>query len=119
MTVRNVFCAAPAGQPYTTWPTSSEQVTTVRPRRSADRICMAIASFPGRYAIGKRDKPTTVRLNTPNREIARKRLRAIVLEKQREQKGIMEPKAVRVACDNARAVQKLDLAFELMGTRAQ
>ena len=53
--------------------------------------------FCGRYAIEKGAKPVTVRLNTPDREIARKRLRAIVLEKQREQEGIIAPKAVRVA----------------------
>jgi hypothetical protein len=34
-------------------------------------------------------------LNTPDREIARKRLRAIVLEKQREQEGIIAPKAAK------------------------
>jgi integrase len=38
-----------------------------------------------------------VSLNTPHREVARKRLRAIVLEKQREAEGIVAPKAVRVA----------------------
>ena len=53
--------------------------------------------FSGRYAVEKGAKPVTVQLNTPDREIARKRLRAIVLEKQREAEGIIAPKAVRVA----------------------
>ncbi len=53
--------------------------------------------FSGRYAAAKGERPVTVRLNTPDREIARKRLRAIVLEKQREQEGIIAPKAVRTA----------------------
>ena len=53
--------------------------------------------FSGRYALDKGDKLTTVRLNTPDRDIAKKRLREIVLEKQREQEGIIAPKAVRVA----------------------
>jgi len=53
--------------------------------------------FSGRYALAKGARPTTVCLNTPDREIARKRLREVVLEKQREQEGIIAPKAVRVA----------------------
>jgi integrase len=53
--------------------------------------------FSGRYAVEKGAKPVTVCLNTPDRDIARKRLRAVVLEKQREAEGIIAPKAVRVA----------------------
>ncbi len=53
--------------------------------------------FYGRYTVSKGAKPVTVCLDTPDREIARKRLRAIVLEKQREAEGIIAPKAVRVA----------------------
>lgn len=53
--------------------------------------------FCGRYVIDRGAKPVQVGLNTPDREVARKRLRAIVLEKQREAEGIVAPKAVRVA----------------------
>jgi integrase len=53
--------------------------------------------FSGRYAFEKGARLVQVSLNTPDREVARKRLRAIVLEKQREAEGIIAPKAVRVA----------------------
>ena len=68
-----------------------------RPSRVIDGKRTLLRVFSGRYALARGDKPKTVCLNTPDREIARKRLRAIVLEKQREQEGIIAPKAVRVA----------------------
>jgi hypothetical protein len=52
--------------------------------------------FSGRYAVDKGGRVVTVRLNTPDRKIAKKRLRDIVVEKQREQEGIIAPNAVRV-----------------------
>jgi integrase len=71
--------------------------------------------FCGRYAIEKGAKPVTVRLNTPDREIARKRLRAIVLEKQREQDGIIAPKAVRVAATTPLRELVADYEVDLVG----
>ncbi len=53
--------------------------------------------FSGRYALGKGEKPVTVSLNTPDRDVAQKRLRAIVVEMQQEQEGIVAPKPVREA----------------------
>jgi integrase len=64
---------------------------TVAGKRTVSRL------FSGRYAVEKGASPVTVRLSTPDREIARKRLRDIVLETQREQEGIIAPKAVRTA----------------------
>jgi integrase len=71
--------------------------------------------FCGRYAIERGAKPVTVRLNTPDREIARKRLRAIVLEKQREQEGIIAPKAVRVAATTPLGDLIADYEADLLG----
>jgi len=71
--------------------------------------------FSGRYAIDKGAKPVSVCLNTPDREIARKRLRAIVLEKQREQEGIIAPKAVRVAAATPLAELISDYEIDLEG----
>ena len=71
--------------------------------------------FSGRYALDKGDKLTTVRLNTPDREIARKRLREIVVEKQREQEGIIAPKAVRVAAGTQLAKLVDDYEADLRG----
>ncbi len=68
-----------------------------RPSRSVAGKRVVSRLFSGRYAVEKGAKLVTVGLNTPDREIARKRLREIVLEKQREQEGIIAPKAVRTA----------------------
>src|SRR5215204_577843 len=86
-----------------------------RPSRVVDGKRAFRRLFSGRYAIGKGDKPTTVCLNTPDREIARKRLRAIVLEKQREQEGIIAPKAVRVAATTPLAELVADYETDLVG----
>ncbi len=53
--------------------------------------------YSGRYALSKGERPVTVALDTPDRDIARKRLRALVLEKQREREGLIAPKAQREA----------------------
>lgn len=63
-----------------------------RPSRVIDGKRTLLRVFSGRYALAKGDRPTTVCLNTPDREIARKRLRAIVLEKQREQEASLHRK---------------------------
>jgi integrase len=49
----------------------------------------------GRYTLPPDPKVHQVPLNTPDKEIARKRLREVVLEAQREQEGIIAPKAIR------------------------
>src|SRR5687767_320765 len=71
--------------------------------------------FSGRYALTKGGKPVTVCLNTPDREIARKRLRAIVLEKQRELEGIIAPKAVRIAATTPLGELVADYEADLLG----
>lgn len=68
-----------------------------RPSRLVNGKRVISRVFSGRYAIDKGGKIITVGLNTPDREVARKRLRDIVIEKQREAEGIVAPKAVRVA----------------------
>src|SRR4051812_31836446 len=68
-----------------------------RPSRIENGKRVLARLFCGRYALDKSTKVVQVSLNTPDREVARKRLRAIVLDKQREAEGIVAPKAVRVA----------------------
>jgi hypothetical protein len=68
-----------------------------RPSRKVAGKRIVSRLFSGRYGIEQGASPVTVRLNTPDREIARKGLRDIVLEKQREQEGIIALKAVRTA----------------------
>ncbi len=86
-----------------------------RPSRTVAGKRVVSRLFSGRYAVDKGAKPVTVRLNTPDREIARKRLREIVLEKQREQEGIIAPKAVRVAAVRALAGLIDDYEADLKG----
>jgi integrase len=75
--------------------------------------------FYGRYALAKRAKLTTVCLGTPDRDIARKRLRAIVLDEQREAEGIIAPKAVRVAASTQLAKLVDDYEADLRGRELQ
>src|SRR5688572_5558873 len=86
-----------------------------RPSRVVGGKRTLLCVFSGRYALAKGDTPTTVSLNTPDREIARKRLRAIVLEKQREQEGIIAPKAVRVAATTPLANLIAEYEGDLLG----
>jgi integrase len=54
-------------------------------------------SYYGQYSLTKGGKVLRVCLYTPDKEIARKRLRAIILEEQREQEGLIAPKVQRDA----------------------
>jgi len=51
--------------------------------------------YSGRYALTKGGRSVSVSLNTPDKEIARKRLREIVLLKQRELEGIIPSSSIR------------------------
>jgi len=86
-----------------------------RPSRIVDGKRVLSRVFCGRYSLDKGAKPVRVSLNTPDREVARKRLRAIVLEKQREAEGIVAPKAVRVAAGTQLAELVSDYEADLRG----
>ncbi len=62
-----------------------------RPLRNGKRARL----YYGRYALNRGDKPRTVALGTPDVRVARKRLRDIIVEKQREQEGIIAPRTER------------------------
>jgi len=68
-----------------------------RPSRrvSGKRVLSRI--YCGRYSLRRGEKPVTVSLDTPDERVARKRLRDIVVQAQREQEGLIAPAAVRVA----------------------
>jgi len=70
-----------------------------RPSRTNKATGKRIRSdyYSGRYRIIKGGRIVTVGLETPDKEIARRRLRCLVLERQREQEGIIAPKAIRMA----------------------
>ena len=86
-----------------------------RPSRIVNGKRVLARVFCGRYSLDKDAKPVQVSLNTPDREVARKRLRAIVLEKQREAEGIVAPKAVRVAAGTQLAELVNDYEADLRG----
>lgn len=60
-----------------------------RPLRRGKRARL----YYGRYALNRGDKPRTVALSTPDIKVARKRLRDHVVRLQREQEGLIAPKA--------------------------
>ncbi|MEZ5413277.1 MAG: site-specific integrase [Opitutaceae bacterium] len=68
-----------------------------KPSRVVDGKRVKARLYVGQYALQAGECPTRVSLHTPDREIALKRLREIVLEKQREREGIVAPKPVRDA----------------------
>jgi integrase len=82
-----------------------------RPSRRKRGKKVVSPCFFGRYSLGRGQKPVTVCLETKDAEVAKKRLRDIVVEKQRELAGIIVPKAV----SSAAAAPILDLigAYEV------
>src|SRR5208337_3832655 len=73
------------------------KMNVFRPSRRVKGKRVVSRVFVGRYSLSKGGKPVRVLLNTPDREIARKRLLDIVLEKQREQVGFIAPRVSRDA----------------------
>src|SRR5687768_12058227 len=86
-----------------------------RPSRVVNGKRILARLFCGRYALEKGARMVQVSLDTPDREVARKRLRAIVLDKQREAEGIIAPKTVRVAAGAQLDELVDDYAADLQG----
>jgi len=64
-------------------------------RRNGRRVQSPLWS--GAYSIARGEKPRRVALHTPDKVVALKKLREIIIEKQREREGIIAPEAVRHA----------------------
>lgn len=64
-----------------------------RPLRNGKRARL----YCGRYTLARGERPQTVYLGTPDKTVARKRLRDIIIEAQREAEGILAPKSQREA----------------------
>jgi integrase len=73
-----------------------------RPSRRENGKRVRSRLYSGRYSLGRGEPAKTVPLHTPDERIARKRLRDIVVEEQREQEGLIAPRLIREA-------QKADL----------
>lgn len=63
------------------------------PKRSGKRSRL----YSGRFTLVRGENPRTVSLGTPDKIVARKRLRDIIVQAQREAEGIVAPKAQREA----------------------
>lgn len=53
--------------------------------------------FYGRYALMRGGRVVTVSLGTPDKKVAQKRLRDLIVERQREAEGIIAPRTIRQA----------------------
>lgn len=68
-----------------------------RPSRRVNGKRVLSRLYSGRYSLGRGLKPVTVSLHTPDELVARKRLRDLIVEQQREAVGIIAPRAQREA----------------------
>lgn len=68
-----------------------------RPSRRVGGKRVFARLYSGRYSLGRGMKPVTVRLHTPDEKVARKVLRDLIVEKQREAVGLIAPKSQREA----------------------
>ncbi len=73
------------------------RLSVFKPSRRVNGKRIVSRVYVGRYSLAKGGKLIRVPLNTPDKEIASKRLRDIVLEKQREQEGLISPRLTREA----------------------
>lgn len=64
---------------------------------------MIARTYCGRYSLRKGEPPVTVTLGTSDLKVARKRLRDIVIQAQREAEGIIAPAAQREAASTSLA----------------
>jgi integrase len=68
-----------------------------RPSRRKGGKRVRCRFYSGRYSLARRGRVMTVALDTPDEGVARKRLRDIIVEKQREAEGLDSPKVIREA----------------------
>ena len=68
-----------------------------RPTRQVKGKRVLSRLYCGRYSLGRGLKPVNVYLHTPDELVARKLLRDLIVEKQREAVGLIAPKAQREA----------------------
>lgn len=68
-----------------------------RPTRMRKGKRVQARLYSGAYSLGRAEKARRVALHTPDKVVAQKRLRDIIVGKQREREGIIAPESVRVA----------------------
>lgn len=86
-----------------------------RPSRRVGQRRIFSRLFSGRYTTAPGERRVTVALHTPDEQVARKRLRDIVVEKQREAEGLISPKSVREAASMPLLELLANYAHDLQG----
>ena len=86
-----------------------------RPVRRVNGKKVRSRLFCGRYTLTRGAKPVTVYLHTPDEKVARKMLRDIIVEKQRETVGLIAPKSQREALQTPLSELIADYAEYLRG----
>ncbi len=72
-----------------------------KPRRKKNGKTVVSRMYRGRYRLDGDYAITEVALGTPDKQVATKRLREIVVEAQKEKEGLIAPKAIREAANKA------------------
>ena len=70
-----------------------------RPKRKKDGKTVTARLYRGRYRLEGDLHPTEVALETPDKQVAKKKLQKIIEEKEREKAGIIAPKLQRISAE--------------------
>lgn len=90
-----------------------------RPSRRIDGKRVISRFYSGRYALRRGDRVVTVGLETTDERVARKRLRDLVVAKQREAEGIDPPAALRHAAGLPLVELVADYRADLVGQQLE
>src|SRR5262245_18691240 len=103
-----------------TWSTEMTEYV-FRPVRVVKGKRVRARLFSGRYSLARGEKPVTVSLDTPDKGVARARLRKIIVDLQREREGLAVPASIRSAAASPLlalvAAYRVDLAARGLAER--
>lgn len=86
-----------------------------RPSRRQGRKRVKSRLYRGRYSLARGQKPATVALHTPDKAVAQKRLRDLVVQKQMEAEGMSASQAQIEAATTPLVVLLADYKADLVG----
>ena len=84
-----------------------------RPKRKKNGKTVAARLYRGRYRLDGEFLVKDVALDTPDRQVARKRLRDLVIEAQKEKEGLVAPRTQREALEKPMSVHLDDYLADL------
>ena len=70
-----------------------------KPKRCVNGKTTVSRLYRGRYRLDNERKSTDVALYTPDKQVAKQRLQSVVSDLQKEQAGLIAPKAQRQAAE--------------------